>query len=217
MRLIDLSHVIHEGMPVYPGTEQPSLVVACTVREHGFLEKKLTMFSHTGTHMDAPAHMIESGACLDSFPVDRYFGKAVVIDAGCGRDGKIGLQNLLPRKAEIAVCDFVLLRTGWSRLWGREEYFSGFPVLEPETARWLVGQGVRGVGVDAISVDPTDTDSFEVHGVLLGGGLVIIENLTNLEELPPSGFHFSCLPLRLRDADGSPVRAVALLEMGAEK
>ena len=217
MRLIDLSHTIEENMPVYPGTEPPILAVACTVREHGFLERRLDMFSHTGTHMDAPAHMIDGGVCLDALPVERFFGKAVVVDAtGCvGR--KIGMRELLPREKAIAASDFVLIRTGWSRYWGGEEYFRGFPVLEPEAAAWLAGQGLSGVGVDAISVDPTDGGDYKVHGALLGAGLVIIENLTNLDLLPSEGFHLSCLPLPLRDADGSPVRAVALLGIDAAK
>ena len=211
MRLIDLSHVIEENMHVYPGTEKPTLSIACTVREHGFLERRLDMFSHTGTHMDAPAHMIEDGACLDELPVERFFGKAVVIDAtGCAGQ-KIGMRELQPREKAIAASDFVLFRTGWSRYWGREEYFRGFPVLEPEAAVWLVAQGLSGIGVDAISVDPADGGEYEVHGALLGGGLVVIENLTNLHVLPAEGFHFSCFPLPLKDADGSPVRAVALL------
>jgi kynurenine formamidase len=213
MRLIDLSHPIEENMPVYPGTEPPTFAVACTVREHGFLERRLDMFSHTGTHMDAPAHMIEAGACLNALPLERFFGKAVVVDAtGCtGR--KIGMGELLPHEKAIAASDFVLMRTGWSRYWGGDEYFRAFPVLEPEAAAWLAAQGLSGVGVDAISVDPVEGGEFEVHGALLGGGLVIIENLTNLHLLPPEGFHLACFPLPLRDADGSPVRAVALLEL----
>jgi len=213
MRLVDLSHVIREEMPVYPGTETPVLQTGCTVAEHGFLERKITMFSHTGTHMDAPAHMLEAGKYLDDLPVSHFFGRAVLIDAA---EGPVELAYVAGFEDAIAGADFVLLRTGWSRYWGTDEYFGNFPTLTPEAAAWLADKAIRGVGVDAISVDPMDTRDYAVHMALLGKGLVIVENLTGLEALPAEGLHFSCFPLPFREADGSPVRAVAYLDMREE-
>jgi kynurenine formamidase len=214
MRLIDLTHAIHEDMPVYPGTEKPKLPIGCTLQEHGFLERKLTMFSHTGTHMDAPAHLIEGGAYLDGLPITQFFGKAVLIDVAGWAGRRIMTADLLEHASRIAAAEFVILRTGWSGYWGADAYFEGFPVLDPGAAQWLAAGGLKGVGVDAISVDPTDSTGYEVHKALLGNGLVIVENLTNLEALPAEGFHVSCFPLAIRDADGSPVRAVAHVGLG---
>lgn len=213
MPILDLTHTIHEAMPVYPGTEQPRLSVGTTIDRDGFAEKLLTMFSHTGTHMDAPAHLLAGGRGLDGYPVDQFLGPAVVVDARGTRE--VPLSMLLPHAPRIRQAEFVLLLTGWAAVWGRPEYFDGFPVLTVEAAQWLAGQGLKGVGVDAISVDPVGTQDYPVHKVLLGAGLVLIENLTGLDQLPQEPFAFTCLPLKLRDADGSPVRAVARWEVPA--
>ena len=97
MNLIDLTHPISEDMPVYPGTEPPVIVTGCTVAEDGFFEKKITLFSHTGTHIDAPAHLLEDGRTLDYFPVDRYVGPAIVLDCSETGRGVIGVEFELPK------------------------------------------------------------------------------------------------------------------------
>ena len=118
---------------------------------------------------------------------------------------------MLFRSERLQGAEFVLLRTGWSARWGREDYFRGFPCLTGEAARWLVEHGVRGFGVDTCSVDPPDSTALPVHHALLGGQVLIVENLTNLEALPEGSFPFLALPLPLHDADGGPVRAVAMV------
>ena len=207
--VLDLTHTIAEGMPVYPGTEPPSLRQANTVAKDGFAEKLLSMYSHTGTHIDAPAHMLEGAQTLDQLGAGHFVGKACVLDA-VGR-AVIGLPELQSRAALIEGCDFVLFHTGWSRLWGQEAYFSDFPVLSREAAGWLAGKGLKGVGFDAISVDPVGSTDFENHYIFFRAGMICIENLTGLEALAGTRILFSCLPLKLAEADGSPVRAVAIL------
>jgi kynurenine formamidase len=209
--LIDLSHPISEEMPVYPGTEPPVIVTGCTVAEDGFLEKKITLYSHTGTHIDAPAHLIADGRTLDAFPVDRFFGPAMVLDASDAENGIIGLEVIEPRLEELEKVDFVLIRTGWSRHWGTDRYFSGFPVLSTEAAETLAGLGLKGIGFDAISPDPVGSEDLPMHRILMAAEMILIENLKDLDLLPPGPFLFSCLPLAFEDADGSPVRAVAIL------
>jgi kynurenine formamidase len=212
MTPIDLTHPISNDMPVYPGTEPPVIVTGCTVAEDGFFEKKITMYSHTGTHIDAPAHLLEDGKTLDAFPVDQYFGPALVLDVSEDDSGIIGLDKLEPHLHDIAGVDFLLIRTGWDRYWGTERYFASYPVLSIEAAETLTGLGLKGIGFDAISPDPTDSTELPVHRVLMNAELIIIENLTGLERLPADPFLFSCLPLAFEDADGSPVRAVAYLD-----
>ncbi|MHB8767122.1 MAG: cyclase family protein [Deferrisomatales bacterium] len=205
MRVVDLSHPIAPGMPVYPGTEPPRCEAACTVAEHGFAEARWTFYTHTGTHLDAPAHLLAGGQSLDDFPAGHFLGRAVALDLGPAP------PDLDAWARRLQGCDFALLRTGWSRLWGSPGYFEGFPTPSIEAARRLAALGLRGVGIDALSVDPVGSADLPVHRVLLGAGLVIAENLRGLEALPEGPFGFSCLPLRLAGADGSPVRAVALL------
>lgn len=209
MRVLDLSHPIHAGMPVYPGTPRPGVAPANTIAEHGFAERLLTLSSHTGTHMDAPAHLLEGGRALDSYPPARFVGPGCVVDlAGFG----LATSLLHDQEERLRGCAFALLRTGWSRFWGSPEYFRGFPALTIEAASWLASLGLSAVGVDAISVDPVESTDLPVHRVLLGAGVLLIENLTNLEHLPPSGFTVCSLPLPLADADGAPCRAIAVLD-----
>ncbi len=220
MPLIDLTHPIAPGMPSFPGTPSPDFRESFTIAEHGFREREITMISHTGTHADAPAHILPDGVTFDAYGIDRFAGQAVVIDApGAGAavmapsrtPAMVEVGHLQDQAERIAGADFVLLRTGWSALWGGEDYFRGFPCLTPAAAHWLVDRGVRGFGVDTCSVDPPESSDLPVHHVLLGAEVLIVENLANLQALPGGTFQFLALPLRLSDADGGPVRAVAML------
>lgn len=211
MRIIDLSHPISADMPVYPGTEPPVFDIGCTLEEHGFLEKKIRLFSHTGTHMDAPAHLIKGGKTLDQFPAERFVGKAIRWDwDAVGNRDPGGIPHSVP--TDFRGVDFILIHTGWSRYWRTDRYFSNYPVLSPGAAEQLAGFGLKGIGIDTISMDRSDTRDYPVHKALLGKDIVLIENLTNLADLGNDPFLFSGLPLSFRDADGSPVRAVAMIE-----
>jgi len=213
MFILDLSHPLSPGMPVYPGTEPPGLDQATTIEADGFAEKLLRLYSHTGTHVDAPAHMIAGGLTLDILGVEAFAGSACVVDAP--GPGKITLGALLARSDEIVKADFVLFRTRWSRYWGSPRYFVDFPVLDQEAALWLAGRGLKGVGFDAISADPVGSAGFENHMALFRAGMVIVENLRGLEELTPGDFIFSCMPLAIAGGDGSPVRAVAIYQQSS--
>jgi kynurenine formamidase len=107
--------------------------------------------------------------------------------------------------------EFVIFNTGWSRYWGCPEYFSSFPVPDLEAAKYLSGFSLKGAGIDAISFDPVKSHSLPIHKELLSHGIVLIENLTNIENLPEAGFIFCCFPLKIKDGDGSPVRAVGIV------
>lgn len=211
LSVVDLTHTIESGMPCYPGTQPPELTDACTLESHGFAEKQVVFHSHTGTHMDAPAHLIEGGRVLDDYEVGWFVGSGIVLDLTGLQGTEIRIQDLEPFQPRIKGRGFVLLYTGRSRAWGEAAYFDGYPVLTPEAAEWLAGFGPKGVGVDLISVDTMDTDTFAVHHILLGRGMVIIENLAHLDALVGRAFLFCCLPLKIKRADGSPVRAVALV------
>jgi kynurenine formamidase len=208
MLLYDLTHPITPDMPVYPGTEPPVIRQANTLERDGFAEKFIGMYSHTGTHVDAPAHMLPGAPTLDDLGVGHFHGPARVLDAAGWPE--LGMDLLLARQAELEA-EFVLFRTGWSSRWGHPDYYQGFPVLTSEATRWLCGRGLKGVGFDAISADPVASAGFENHLALFRAGMIIIENLTGLEPLVGLDFTFSCLPLKLTQADGSPVRAVAMV------
>lgn len=210
MQILDLTHKISPKMPVFPGTEPPVLAISCSLEEHGFLERKISMYSHTGTHIDAPAHMLAGGSTLDGFSVEKFLGRACVYQHG-SVDRNITVRHLSPLTGLLSSADFLLIATGWDRFWGENEYFGDFPVLEAATARWLGQFGLKGIGVDVISADAMASTDFQVHRILLGNNMVIVENLKNLTKIPGNSCNFSCLPLHFQDADGSPVRAVAMI------
>jgi kynurenine formamidase len=195
-------------MPVYPGTEPPEFIAACTKVKDGFVEKKISLYSHTGTHMDAPAHILPGAKTLDEFPVSHFFGQAAVLGVTTERTiTKTSLEQFVPliRKSE-----FVLLYTEWSKFWGTDTYFSDFPVLTAEAAHWLSNFDLKGIGVDTISVDKVGTTDYTNHKIFLEKEIIIIENLTNLRNLSGTLADLYCFPLLFSEADGSPVRAVAV-------
>lgn len=208
-KIIDLTHLIEAGMPVFPGTEPPILIPANTVEKDGFAEKKITMYSHTGTHMDAPAHMLEHAKTLDSFNVSNFHGSAILLDVSGKTIEQIGLEYLLPLEEQIKHSDLLVIRTGWAEWWGSEKYLIGFPALSPDAALWVIAQGIKGIGIDAISIDRMGNE-FPIHHMLFNAGIFVIENLTNLDQVGAQ-FTLVCLPLHIKNADGAPARAIAIL------
>ncbi len=210
MKIIDLTHPIVQNMPVYPGTEPPLLINATTIEKEGFLEKKITLYSHTGTHIDAPAHIIDRGKTLDMLSIDRFYGKAFLLKFAGNKKHVIGLKDLKPFRDIIKDIEFILINTGWCQYWGIDRYFSGFPVLSLEAAEWLSRFELKGIGLDTISADKAETEDFSIHKIFLKKEILIIENLTNMKDISYDKFAFSSFPLKFKGADGSPVRAVAL-------
>ena len=208
MKVYDLTHTIQNDMPVYPGTEQPKLTTACTIETAGYRETLLHMFSHTGTHMDAPAHMLLDGAALDSYPGDKFAGTAVVVD--CRGEADISLPLL--QGYDLDGVDFVLFCTGWDKKWGSPDYYEGFPCLTPDAAAYLASLPLKGVGEDTISLDPCDSVDFPNHITLLGADFVNTENLTGLDALIGRRFTFVTLPLKFENSDGCSCRAIAMEE-----
>lgn len=210
MKTIDLSHPIHPDIPVYPGTEPPQISPANSIDRDGFAEIRISMYSHTATHIDAPCHLLPQGRSLDQFPAGHFIGTAVVIDLRSRATSAIALEQLALYAEQLDDVNFVLLHTGWSAHWVKASYFEDYPHLTVEAADWLSRFPLSGVGIDTISIDPLDSPDLPAHQRLLGRELIIIENLTNLQAVTSSRVTFSCLPLPVRAADGSPVRAVAI-------
>lgn len=213
MKVIDLTHTIWEGMPVYPGTEEPRLTLANTYEQDGFQETLLCMTSHTGTHMDPPFHLFSDRTTLDSFGAEQFVGRAVVIDCRELRAGERIPLSLVKKNPLAGQAEFLLFCTGWDRYWGEKEYFGEYPCIDREVAQYLLDSGKKGIGLDTIGLDPIRDVNLTLHKQLLSQGeIVIIENLTNLDRVGEGLFTLCALPLKYRQADGAPVRAVAILE-----
>ena len=210
MKITDLTHVIYSDMPVFPGTEQPTLEKANTLEKDGFQEAKITMYSHTGTHIDAPAHMLSNGPYLDNLDIEHFIGNATIIDFSNRTIKLIDLDSLKPYEEKIKNVEFVIIKTGWSKYWGDKKYYEDFPSLDLESAKWLSQFNLKGIGIDAISIDDMESTTFAVHKILMPKNIIIIENLTNLDSISSEFFILSILPLKNKDADGSPVRAISI-------
>ncbi len=213
MRAIDLTHVIEENMPVFPGTEPPRLAAANTIELDGFSETLLTMVSHTGTHMDAPRHLFHGLRGLDDMEADAFAGRGLVIDCSDLKEGgRVGMDRVRRYGATAEQAEFLLFRFGWDVYWKTKRYFADFPCITEETARYMIDAGKKGIGLDTISVDPLHDTNLSLHKMILPANrMVIIENLTNLGAIGEGLFTFLALPLKFRASDGAPVRAMALL------
>lgn len=214
MRVIDLTHTIESGMPVYPGTEPPILEPANTYDKDGFRETKISMYSHTGTHMDPPAHLFRDRTTLDAFPPEQFIGKALVIDCTSLKEGEQITMDHLSRygtKAETA--DFLLFYLGWDARWGSDAYFGDYPCIDDSVLEYILEGSYKGIGFDVIGLDPIADGNLTRHKKLFQTRDIInIENLCNLGLCGNDLFWFSCFPLKIRDCDGSPIRAVAWFE-----
>ena len=213
MKVIDLTHTIKPGMPVFPGTEPPQLSPASTFEKDGFRETLLTMYSHTGTHMDAPAHVREDGITLDKFPADKFVGKALVIDCSDLSEGNvIDISYINKYKNIIDEAEFILFRTNWDKYWDTEKYYGKFPVINDEVADFLINSNKKGIGLDVISIEEIESEDLPMHHKILKNNLVIIENLCNLDQIGNNLFTFCALPLKFINSDGASIRAIAILD-----
>jgi arylformamidase len=196
-KLIDLSVLINNNTPVYPGDPKVVIEQAGELTQDGYSDQKLTMGNHVGTHLDAPAHMVAGGKTLDQFPIDRFVGRGVLIEG-------FDLETI--QQKDLQPGDVVLFMTGMSEKYHDADYFHDYPAMPDEAAAYLASKKVSMVGVDTGSVD--NQDKFPIHKSLLQNEVLIIENLTNLKELMGKEFRVIALPLRL-EVDGAPARVVA--------
>jgi arylformamidase len=216
-RVVDLTLPLHNGMPTYPVPWHPLFEMVQLGRHavEGRESRRVTIGTHTGTHCDAPAHLVPGGATLESLPLEVLVGPATVVDlTSAGEraelDARVLAEALGERRPER-----LLLRYGWSTHWGTMKYFTDHPFLSEAAGRLLVERGVRLLGFDTPTPDNPlhgrghDPDS-PVHKLLLGAGVVLVEYLCNLEALRGQEVELVVLPLKLEGADGAPVRCVAI-------
>jgi|YNPNPStandDraft_1061719.scaffolds.fasta_scaffold02051_7 kynurenine formamidase len=217
-RLVDLSLPIYHDMPIWSSEPKIGVLDYFKIgRQAGDREimnmKLLLMCGHAGTHVDVPYHLRPEGQNLDQVPLERFIGPALVIDLSHkGAGDAIDVPDLAPYEGRIRPGARLLLRTGWDRHLGTPLYFDkeAIPKLTPQLMRWLNERRVWLVGVDTPSVNPY----LDRHVVLFESAdpPVVVELMTNLDQLPAGQEVFLiCLPLRIREGDGSPVRAIALI------
>lgn len=210
MNIIDLSHFICADMPVYSKDESPSFEITSSLEKDGYMVSKYVIYSHTGTHIDAPTHMLDSNINLNSMDINRFAGKATILDYSVCKSKCISIDDIISYQERIAIVDFLIIKTGWSKNWKESYYHDNYPYLDNDTAEYLSSFNIKGVGIDTISVDRSDSKNFPVHKKLLSKNIVIIENLTNLDSVHKKYFLFCAFPLKIKNADASPARVVAI-------
>lgn len=211
MKVIDLSHEITRSMTVYSEKERPNFNKVSSIEEAGYNETNINIYSHNGTHMDSPYHIFKEGKKLSEFPVENFLGNAFILDVTKNKENEITLEFLKLYQEEIKKSEFLILKTGWEKYWNNEKYFNDFPVLSEEAALWLSMLNIKGIGVDTISVDKVHSKDFNIHKILLSKEKIIIENLTNLNNLYGK-FMFIATPLNFKESDGCPVRAIGIFK-----
>lgn len=201
-QLIDLTHSFTDNMPVFPGSPCARMYQICFHEKEGLVNHVIETDLHVGTHMDAPFHMLEKGALITDIPLENFTGRGVFVD-GRGKDvvdadvlGGISLMQ----------GDIVLVYTGWDKRFRDDDYYVSYPELSPAFARKLVEAKVHAVCLDTPS---PDREPFEIHKILLGSDVLIIENGTNFESLQTiSNFRIHAYPNKM-EAEAAPLRLVA--------
>lgn len=213
VRIVDLSHEIQPGIVTYPGLPGPSVedhVSFDASHDHyaagtEFQIKSVSFVTSTGTYLDAPAHRFRNGNDAADLSLDRCVElPLIVVDSPA--EGTIG-GDLVP---DFVAGHAVLFRTCWDRQWNTARYGSHeHPHLSLEAAEALVERGAAIAGIDSVNIDGTDGDERPVHTSLLGAGILIVENLCGLDQLPRNGASFTAAPLAFRSLPSVPVRAYA--------
>lgn len=209
MRIVDLSHPVTTGMPVYPGDPEVNITPALSLANDTVAVAHLSLGSHSGTHLDAPSHSIEGGRTVDEIPLELLQGEALILRAPVGPHHRITSADLLDALPE-QMPSIVFIATGWDRHFA-DDLALAHPSLSLELAGELWKRGGRVLGIDALSPDPSDDSEggkLPVHELWLGRDGVIVENLARLTELPMRA-EIILAPLRLAGVDSSPIRAMA--------
>jgi len=213
--LIDLSHIIEDGLITYKGLPAP-IICDYLSREKSkdFYEEgttfqigKIEMVSNTGTYIDCPFHRFEHGKDLSEVGLEKFADiEGIVINTSY----KAGLAITVERLSGHNVKDrAVLIHTGWAEHWNTEAYYNGHPYLTAEAAEYLLNSGAKLVGIDSHNIDNTEGKTRPVHTTLLGAEILIVEHMCNLEALPAAGFKFSAVPPKFKGVGTFPVRAFA--------
>ena len=218
-RLIELSHIIEDGMLTYKGLPAPlicdhlSRMQSRQLYAEGteFQIGKITLVANTGTYIDTPFHRFADGFDLADLPLQSITELDGVVVRAIDRSTRAISQTAF-EGIDVAG-KAVLVHTNWSKHWRTDKYFEGHPFLTSDAAEYLRDRGATLVGIDSYNIDSTDDGHRPVHTVLLGAGIPIVEHMCGLAQLPDTGFRFSAVPPKIKGMGTFPVRAYATLNV----
>ena len=215
MKILDLTLTISDKIPTFPGSPKPNFIPWERIKDNGYNLELLFLSSHTGTHLDAPYHFLEKGAKIHEISLKKLVSEAVLIKSGKKSNEsvtKTDIQKFEKKHGKIDGFSSVIFCTGWQRNLQKDNYFTKNPGLSVSAAKYLASKKISLIGIDSPSIDLGADSKFSVHQIFAKKGILIVENLANLEKIKSSKFHLVVLPLKLNGATGSPVRAIAFVE-----
>jgi kynurenine formamidase len=212
-----MSRIVDLSLTLRPGVRGVSFEPRSTVADRGCNTTTLHLYSHAGTHLDAPHHFLDGARTMERLDLEKCAGPARVVDLTFLKPRDlITVEHLAPYAGRVGRGTRLLLKSGWSAHADVPDYRTHFPRVSLPLARWLAEREIALLGVESPAVaDVNDRDELiTVHEALLGAEIVIVEGLANLDALTKEEVTFIALPLKLEGGDGSPVRAIAIEEDG---
>ena len=202
MKIFDVSVPISKDLFAYPGDPQVRIERKTSIANGGSNLSRISLGTHTGTHVDPPFHFLQDGAKVDQLPLEILIGPARVVEvtSPC-------IDNETLKEFDFTADVRIIFKTRNSYLWSRKEFSPEFVYITPGAALQLIDAGIKLIGIDYLSVDKFGSEDFETHRALLGGGVIIVEGL-DLREVEAGNYEMICLPLKVRDGDGAPARVV---------
>jgi kynurenine formamidase len=221
MRIVDLNFPIRPHFRWKVARE----VRASHAKGDNFESSIMTVACHAYTHVDAPKHFLPGAKHIAEMPIDQWIGEAAVVDlTHLGENGEVSAADLARKAGHVRAGDIVLLRTDWPRRVSvdDERFWRVAPWTGPSACQWLIERRVKAVGYDYPPDYSVRTSIFEpgkpiaredctTHHAFFPAGITVVEYLTNLDQIGAERCRFLALPLRIDQADGSPVRAIAMV------
>lgn len=208
-KIIDLTYMINNEMITYPTPWHPKVFVERLgkIEEVGRNTCKITLGTHTGTHIDAPLHFIENGKSIEKIPLDKIVGQVTIVDFSHFQKNQPIEKEVLQK---IKITKRMIFRFGWEKYWNKNEFYKDHPFFTEEAANYLVSMGVELLGYDTPSPDSSITNNYidsPIHKIFLGNGIVLLEYLANLDKLENlENWNIVVAPMKIEGSDGSPSR-----------
>ena len=227
-KIIDITSPISPSTPVFPGDPEPLIEKVCTLEKDGFSLSELHFGSHTGTHVDAPSHILPGSPSIDELNLENFMGKALLLDFSSltGSLDLDALNNAFKSAGSPENLSVLLLKTKSPSRYENEENkklqfekgsfqekerdLEGEAVyLDEDAAAWIIEKKFKSVGIDSLSIDSLSSETLPVHHILLSNNINIIECL-DLGSVTAGTYFFLCLPLKIEKCDGAPARALLI-------